>query len=72
MVCLPANPRLSNKKEQCGTRAAFLPEAVCVCVCVRVCVCLCACMCACVHVRGAGGGGPRCRITQFTKRNLSA
>ena len=32
MVCLPANPRLSNMKEQCGTRAAFLPEALCVCV----------------------------------------
>ena len=30
------------------------------------------CACVCVHVRGAGGGGPRCRITQFTKRNLSA
>ena len=45
MVCLPANPRLSNKKEQCGTRAAFLPEAVCVClgVCVSMCLCVCAC-----------------------------
>ena len=29
-MCLPGNPRLSNMREQCGTRAAFLPEAVCV------------------------------------------